>query len=155
MHIWLRFDQKLLTESSTLILNQSWYDYETAPRMTFKKNMEEAPIDIRNLQLRLRRLKKTAPARVDYFRPSRRPFSNFLFEGLKISILNEPLPAAALGEGGVGGREVRTPTTVSNRPGRDGKNQMRFSSGTEVAPCQRCKQWFEMSPQLLAIIFLF
>jgi hypothetical protein len=39
---------------------------------------------------------------------------------------------AALGDGGVGGREVRTPPTVRRNPGIAGKNQTRLRRGTWV-----------------------
>ena len=40
------------------------------------------------------------------------------------------LAVAALGEGGVGGKDDLTPTTVSRKPGMAGRNQTRLSRGT-------------------------
>ena len=45
-------------------------------------------------------------------------------------LLLADLAVAALGEGGVGGREERTPPTVSKNPGMAGKNQTRLRRGT-------------------------
>ena len=42
------------------------------------------------------------------------------------------LAIAALGDGGVGGREERTPPTVRRNPGIAGRNQTRFRRGTCV-----------------------
>ena len=44
---------------------------------------------------------------------------------------------AALDDGGVGGKELRTPQIVRKKPGRDGRNQTRLSIGMAAGLCTR------------------
>ena len=44
-------------------------------------------------------------------------------------LLLAALVAAALGDGGVGGKDDLTPQTVNKKPGKAGRNQIRLRSG--------------------------